>query len=356
MTRRFLYLLLLAPALFSCSKSIYSGITSKEPVVYPAPPDTTRIQFLSKISGSSDLTHGRKSLAHFITGENEQSMIINKPYGVTMYKGKIMICDTYIHGLDIIDLDKGKFEQFIPKGRGELKVPINCFTDEKGYLYIADSERKQVVVFDADRKYYDSFGETEDFKPVDVFVQGGKVWVADVAGHQIHVYTADSSRTFIRSFPEVNSKDPESLFSPTNIFVTDDAVYVSDFGDFRVKVYDHEGKFIRGIGSYGTSVGQFTRPKGIAVDRESNLFVVDAGFENVQIFNNEDKLLMHIGGNYKGLGDMWLPAKVVIDYDNLRYFERIVDPAYKLKYVILVTNQFGPDKLSIYGAVEAKHN
>jgi DNA-binding beta-propeller fold protein YncE len=263
-----------------------------------------------------------------------------------------MVCDTYIHGLDIIDLATGKFEQFIPKGRGELRVPINCFIDDKGFLYVADSERKQIVVFDQDRKYYDCFGETDDFKPADVFVHGNKVWVADVGGHQVHVYSADSSRTLLASFPEVNSKDPESLFSPTNLFVTDNEVYVSDFGDFRVKVYTPKGEFIRAIGSYGTSPGQFTRPKGIAVDRDSNLFVVDAGFENVQLFNSEGKILMHFGGNYKGLGDMWLPAKIVIDYDNNTYFERLVDPAFKLKYLVLVTNQFGPDKVSIYGAVQ----
>ena len=107
------------------------------------------------------------------------------------------------------------------------------------------------------------------------------------------------------------------------------------------------------VGSYGRGLGEFVRPKGIAVDRESNLFVVDAGFENAQIFNKEGKLLMFFGGNYKGPGDMWLPAKVALDYDNLKYFQKYVDAAFKLKYLIFVTNQFGPDKLSIYGAVES---
>ena len=352
MLKKAFIILLLAPLFFSCSKSIYSGLASPDLVIYPSPPDTARIQFLARISNSNDLTRGKKSMAHFIAGEQEQSVQINTPYGVTMNKGRILICDTFIHGLDIFDLENRKFEQFIPKGKGELKVPINCFVDEKGYLYVADSERKQVVVFDQNRKYHNSFGEAEDFKPVDVFVWDSKAWVADVAGHQIHVYSTDSSRTLLSSFPEVNSNDPESLFSPTNIYVSDDLVYVSDFGDFRVKMYKHDGKFVGAIGSYGTSVGQFIRPKGIAVDQESNLFVVDAGFENVQMFNNEGKLLMHFGGNYKGPGDMWLPAKVSLDYDNLRYFEGMVGPAYRLKYLILVTNQFGPDKLNIYGAVE----
>jgi hypothetical protein len=62
--------------------------------------------------------------------------------------------------------------------------------------------------------------------------------------------------------------------------------------------------------------------------------------------------LMFFGGNYKGPGDMWLPAKISIDYENLEYFQKYVDPDYNLKYLILVTNQFGPDKLNIYAAIE----
>lgn len=298
-----------------------------------------------------DVTGSGKSFSSFIFGQDE-NIIINKPYGVAVSKGKIMVCDTYIHGLDIIDMEKNKFEQFVPGGKGELKVPLNCFVGKNGYLYIADVERKQIVVFDENRKYVNAFGEVENFKPVDVFVQDDKIWVTNLAGHQINVYSNDSSFTLLNSFPEVNKNDANSLFSPTNIFVTADKVYVTDFGDFKVKIYTLEGEFISSVGTYGEGIGQLARPKGIAVDRDANLFVVDAGFENTQIFNKDGNLLMFFGGNYKGPGDMWLPAKVILDYDNLKYFQKFVDPSFNLKYLIFVTNQFGPDKLSVYGAVE----
>ena len=82
--------------------------------------------------------------------------------------------------------------------------------------------------------------------------------------------------------------------------------------------------------------------------------MVDAGFENVQIFNKDRKLLMYFGGSYKGPGDMWLPAKIIIDYDNLEYFQKYVDPGFTLKYLIFVTNQYGPDKVNVYGRVTPK--
>jgi DNA-binding beta-propeller fold protein YncE len=344
-------ILILASLVMSCNRSITTGTGTDNLVIYPPPPDTARIQFLTRISSSRDVTGNRNSFSKFIFGEPED-IKINKPYGIAVANGKIFICDTYIRGLVIIDMQNNEFRQFIPTGKGELRVPVNCFVDKKGNRYIADTERKQVVVFDENGNYISCFGEAENFKPTDVFVENDKIYVANLAGHQVHVYANDSGYALLNTFPEVNKSDPGSLFSPTNLFVTSNKVYVTDFGDFKIKTYTHEGEFLSSIGSYGQGIGQFVRPKGIAVDRDTNLYVVDAGFENTQIFSKEGDLLMFFGGNYKGPGDMWLPAKVTLDYDNLSYFEKFVDPEYNLKYLVFVTNQFGPDKITIYGAIE----
>ncbi|MFZ4399135.1 MAG: 6-bladed beta-propeller [Bacteroidales bacterium] len=351
MKNKHLLLLIITILLISCSRNTTGVISSDNLIIYPSPPDTARIQFLTKISSSRDVTGFRNSFAKFIFGENE-NILINKPYGVAVYNGKIMLCDTYIHGLVIIDMKNNKFEQFVPKGKGELKVPINCFIDNKGYLYIADSERKQIVIFDENREYMGCFGDLENFKPVDVFVLDNKIWVTNLASHKINVYSNESNYKLLNTFPNVTDSAAGVLFSPTNIFVTNNKVYVTDFGDFKIKIYTHEGKYLSSVGSYGKGIGQLARPKGIAVDRDSNLYVVDAGFENTQIFSKDGKLLMFFGGSYKSQGDMWLPAKVSLDYDNLDYFQKFVDRDYKLKYLVLVTNQFGPDKLNIYGAIE----
>jgi DNA-binding beta-propeller fold protein YncE len=351
MAFRTLVLLLLATLVFSCTRNITSGTGSGDIVIFPSPPDTARIQYVTRISSSKDVTGNQKSFAKFIFGENPD-LPINKPYGIAVHKGKIWVCDTFIHGLVVVDMATNTFTQFIPTGKGELKVPVNCFIDDRGYLFVADSDRKQIVVFDENGKYVSCLGEVENFKPVDVFVKDNKIWVTNLLGHQICVYSNDSTMELLNSFPAVNKDNPQSLFSPTNIYVTDNKVYVTDFGDFKIKTYSHDGEFISSVGSYGQGIGQFSRPKGIAVDRDTNLYVVDAGFENTQIFSSEGKLLMFFGGNYKGPGDMWLPAKVTLDYDNLGYFEKYVDPSFNLKYLIFVTNQFGPDKITIYGAVE----
>ncbi len=61
---------------------------------------------------------------------------------------------------------------------------------------------------------------------------------------------------------------------------------------------------------------------------------------------------MFFGGHYSKPGDMWLPAGVAIDYDNLQFFSEYVDKRFDLQYLIFVTNQYGPEKISVYGFVK----
>ncbi|NOX85831.1 MAG: hypothetical protein GXO86_07700 [Chlorobi bacterium] len=336
----------------SCSRKIHKNISSENIIIYPSPPDTTRIQYLTKISSSLDITGKRSGFARFLFGELPDMGIV-KPYGLAIRDGKIYICDTQMDALEVINLEKHNFNYFSPEGMGQLKKPVNCFLDDDNKLYVADPKRRQIVVFNSDGSYLASFGEAENAKPTDVFVKDNKIWVANFTSHSIDVYNKDDYK-LLKRIPDAEPGDKDFLFSPSNIYVTDKYVYVTDFGDFRIKVYTHDGEFVRSVGSYGKSIGQFVRPKGIAVDRDGHLYVVDAGFENIQIFDKDGNLLMFFGGPYKGPGGMWLPAKVVIDYDNLKYFENYVDDSFRLKYLIFVTNQYGPDKVNVYGYVEPK--
>ena len=338
-------------SLFSCSGS--KEITQpKELIIYPAPPEKPRIQYLTSISKSTDLTGEQSNFMASVIGE-EEVRTLNKPYGISIHNGKIYICDTMLGGLIIIDLKNSTFEYFIPKGLGQLKKPINCFIDSDGKLYVTDSQREQVVVFDARGNYLTSFGEKQESKPIDVFADQSNIWVADLRNHKVNVYDKNTYE-FINTIPKDNPDSSAILYSPTNLFVRNDKLYVSDFGDFNIKVYTKEGDYSQTIGSYGRNLGQFVRQKGIAVDKEENLYVVDAGFENVQIFNKDGQLLMFFGGPYKGPGDMYLPAKVIVDYENLDYFRQYVHDEFDLKYLIFVTNQYGPDKINVYGFIEEK--
>jgi DNA-binding beta-propeller fold protein YncE len=254
-------------------------------------------------------------------------------------------------GLEIIDLQKKTFEYFIPNGLGQIKKPLNCALDSDDRLYIADALRRQVIIFDKNGSYLTAIGDGHSGKPTDVLVKQGKIYICDLDGHQIYVYNRDT-HALLSTFPEVNKNQPYYLFSPTNIEFYDEKIYVTDTGDARIKVFYTDGEYIESIGSFGKQAGQFVRPKGLALDRQGRLYVVDAAFENIQIFNRQSQILMYFGGKYEQPGDMWLPAGIFIDYDSNEFFKEYLYPGFELKYLIFVTNQYGPDKISVYAFVE----
>jgi DNA-binding beta-propeller fold protein YncE len=335
----------------SCSSKVSKQDLSKL-VIFPAPPDTTRIQFLTSFSNSKDIVGERSSFKKAIIGQ-ENVLEITKPYGIAVSKNRIYVCDTKLGALEIINLENKTFEYFKPTGLGEFKKPLNCFIDKDSLFYVVDVDRKDVVSFNDSLDFVKSYGFKELVKPTDVFVSGDNIYVTDIADHKIKVFSKENAELLL-SFPDVDPKDTAYLHQPTNLFVTDKEIYVTDFGEFLVKVYDLKGNFIKNIGSHGSTPGNFVRPKGIALDKENNIYVVDAAFENVQIFNSNAELLLFFGGAYKGPGTMYMPAKVAIDYTNLDYFRKYVYKSFELKYLVFVTNQYGPDKVTVYGYVEPK--
>jgi sugar lactone lactonase YvrE len=96
---------------------------------------------------------------------------------------------------------------------------------------------------------------------------------------------------------------------------------VVDGGNFRVQVFSPEGKFLKKFGAMGAQFGQFSRPKGIAVDAEGNVYVADAAFGNFQIFDPNGQLLLFVGSrsNTNAPARYALPAGIHVDEDGRVY-------------------------------------
>ena len=89
----------------ACNSQVAKSPAPESLVIFPPPPDTTRIQFLTHFSTSGDLKGKRGGFHRFLFGEEEPLDII-KPYGVTVHKEKVYICDTGLGGLEVLDLRK----------------------------------------------------------------------------------------------------------------------------------------------------------------------------------------------------------------------------------------------------------
>ncbi|MEE8449052.1 MAG: 6-bladed beta-propeller [Thermodesulfobacteriota bacterium] len=319
------------------------------PVFYPAAPDTPRIQFLTKISDSRDTGKPVGALTKFILGEGAvQINAIGKPHGLALSQGKLYLVDNRPDRILVVELASGKFGEIGGKRRLNFVKPINLVVDTDGTKYIADTQAGKIIVLNAQDQPIRSFGKPEDMKPSDMVVSGDLLFVADIKDHEIEVFNKKTGKLVYKIGK--NGKGEGEFVFPTNLALdTAGNLYVADTGNFRVQKLTPQGKLLKVFGGLGDQPGYFHRPKGIAVDRQGRLYVVDATFQNIQIFDDQGRLLLYFGGRGYGPGDLNLPVKVIIDYDHISYFKKYAAPGFELEYLILVTSQFGPNKINIYG-------
>jgi len=265
-----------------------------------------------------------------------------------VHDGAVYAVDIRGNGYAVFDLANKKSRFVRPGGAGTLAKPINITIDKDGTRFITDTEKDQVLVFDAQDRFLRAFGETGQFRPIDVAIAGHKLYVTDILHHQVHILDKRTGET-LKTFAESGSGDGQ-LFHPTNLSIANDGtVYVTDTTNFRIQQFDGDGQFIRTIGSQGNRPGRFARPKGVALDRENRIYVVDAAFENVQILAPEGGALMFFGGPGNDRGNLSMPTAIKIDYDNVEYFQKYAAPNFEIDYLVVVENQFGFNKITVFG-------
>ncbi len=95
-------------------------------------------------------------------------------------------------------------------------------------------------------------------------------------------------------FKQLNLID--GFVDPYGIAVNSDGIiYVTDAGDYCVKVFDPAGKLIQTIGKAGSSGDRFNFPQGISIDASGDLYVVDSNNGRIAIFSPDGKLKDSIG-------------------------------------------------------------
>ena len=333
---------------------LLSGCATKAPaprqvVMFPPPPDEPRIQYLWSFGAEGDLG-GRSRLSEFVVGEENVHRPIIKPYGVAIQNGKIYVCDTQAGNVSISDLKTRRLKYFKPAGQGALQLPVNIAVDDDGTMYITDTGREQLLVFSADGQLRYTLGQKGELKPSAVALTSDRIFITDMRTSAVRVYDK-RTREQILSFPPKSDNPDQRLFQPTNLAIDSEGrIFVSDSGGFAVKIFDTQGNHLQTLGELGVTPGQFALPKGIGADRSGRLYVLDAAAPVIQLFDRDGSLLMFFGQPSKsGEGGLYLPAGLTIDYDHVAYFQKYVAPGYSLEYLILVTNQLGPKKVSVYG-------
>ncbi|MDY7107322.1 MAG: SMP-30/gluconolactonase/LRE family protein [Planctomycetota bacterium] len=313
---------------------------------WPPFPDEPRMQFLVSYQYSDDVEPARSGIDDLIYGEERRVLPINKPYGVEMRDGRIYVCDTRNAGVIILDLRKQETRLMGTSGMGRMSSPTDVAIAPDGMIYVSDAARGAIFVFNAEERHVASFG-WPDFRPTGIAVHGDELYACDFVTQQVQVLdrrAGDRRRTI----GEKGDQDGQFV-RPLGIDVDSDGnVYVTDVIRCRVQKFSPAGELLGAFGGIGDVLGAFVRPKHLAVDDEGVVYVVDAGFANIQMFNRDNRLLMFFGAAGTHPGAMYLPAGVCAHEGDLDLFEEYIHPAFDARRLVLVTNQFGPNKVSVY--------
>lgn len=287
---------------------LYAATTvldEKDEKVWPQPPDAPKIKYLDAFRSARDLG-----------GSKDAVKAIEAPYGVAAGSdGRVYV--TSRGSVAIFDRER-RSVGFIGKseGPGKLTGAVGVAVTREGRIFVADAAARAVFSYSREGKYTATLGSPGELEsPSGIAVDEGtkRIYVADMKKHRIAAYSLTDNR-LIRTIGGRGTSGEGKFNFPTNLAVdSKGSLYVADTGNFRVQVFDRDGRFVRSIGKLGSLPGFFARPKGVAVDSDNHLYVVDAAFQNVQVFDVDGRLLLFFGAGGWGPGLFTLPAGIAID-------------------------------------------
>ena len=184
-------------------------------------------------------------------------------------------------------------------------------------IYVGDEGDGSVKILDRWKVNTLGAGSGEFIKPNGIAVTADlTVYVVDSGTHQVKVY--DSTGTLQTTFGAQGDADGEFNF-PIDIAINEavDEVYVTDFWNERIVVFDLAGNWIKNIIAPNNDAGDcaFFRPSGLGIDPDGNLYVVDNALSGVVIMDNQGTLIDIIGyeNSQYWTGDIPKPHDVAAD-------------------------------------------
>jgi sugar lactone lactonase YvrE len=308
-------------------------------LVWPSPPSLPRVRYVTYLTGQKiDYTPApakkkqKQSWMDRLAGTQSQTETFNAktfpfqmigPYGIAVdSKGLVYVADQRVGALFIFNTET-KDTQLIRNGYEAKFGWINGLAiDDSDRLFVSDGKMRRVLIFNPKHEVENQITEGL-VDPVGLALDNENrfLYVADTQQDQVLVYDADTLKLLRRIGTGGKNHfltTPGDFGGPQGVAVDKEGnLYVTDTMNDRVEIFDADGKFISTFGRNGDGPGYFTRPKGIAVDVDGHIWVADQMQDRLQVFNREGQLLTYIGAGHGELpGQFKSLVGVAIDKQN----------------------------------------
>lgn len=308
-------------ALGACAAPPATAPDEAATLVWPSAPAPPRIAFVRAISGPEDLGIGKglwQRVAEWVFGRTQERLI--RPMAVTAAGGVVHVADPGAKGVHRFDQQAGRYALVRAEGGAALPSPVGLARANDGSVYVADSLLAAVFVIRpgadvATRLVLEDAPKQPTGLAVDSLTH--RLYVTDTARHQVQVYDPDGQ--LLSSFGRRGRGDGEFNF-PTLIWRDGSGrILVTDSLNFRTQIFDAQGRFLGKFGRLGDSEGDSPRQKGVATDSHGHIYVVDSLLHALQVFDGTGQHLLTLGGMGRERGDFWLPVGVFVGNDDTIY-------------------------------------
>ncbi len=199
---------------------------------------------------------------------------------------------------------------------------VGVATDSKDRVYVYNRGEHPVMVFDADGRFLNAWGEGRFGRPHGIWVgPDDMLYLSDDEDHTVCKFTPEGellltlgssgspSETDVKNNDYRTIAQPAGPFNlPTNLALSPTGeMYVTDgYGNARVHKFSADGEFLFSWGELGDGPGEFHLPHGISVDGQGRVFVADRENSRLQIFTPDGEFI-------EEWTDMVRPCEVFID-------------------------------------------
>ena len=239
-----------------------------------------------------------------------QEHAVGNPKGLcALPNGNLLVCDTHYGRVLEMKAENGMIVQIWGEpglGPAQFTHPLSAAVDAaRGVAYVVEygGYNDRVQKFSLDGKFLKSWGsfgsEQGQFqRPSGIAVDGaGNVYVADSVNHRIQKFNSEG--VFLTLFGSLGTNSGELRYPYDIAWAPDEdmetkegklrasngLLYVIEFCNHRVSVFDTNGIFVRDFGGAGTRKGEFANPWSLTIDARGRLLVSDTANNRVQIFD-----------------------------------------------------------------------
>ncbi|MBV7328787.1 6-bladed beta-propeller [Chloroflexi bacterium TSY] len=250
------------------------------------------------------------------------------PAGIGIHDdGSIFIVNRLGAHMLKFDTDGGQFPGGYWGHEGRLNAPSDVATDASGNFYVVDQANHRILKFSSSGESLGSWGgqgtDAGRFNsPSGIVIDhANNIYVSDANGaihHRIQKFTTDGD--FVDSWGGDQGSEDGQFSYPKGLAINSrNRLFVADRDNHRVQVFDLTGNYLTQFGTEGNGEGEFKLPRDIAIDSQDFIYVTDKDNDRIQVFDADGNYVRMWGRKGSEPGQFDHPYGITIDANDNVY-------------------------------------